>query len=138
MENTEDYLQRLESYVKMYAALVQTEVPKVQNLHGLQHGWAWLARFLNALPANQYTAVSLDAFLRMAGFALFIRYKSQFLKMLNVISENFLVDIKSLNAPELRKTVAEIQTYIEDKMFLQEPEGRSLQTNLLSKECVVR
>ncbi|XP_057420706.1 mRNA export factor GLE1-like isoform X2 [Lotus japonicus] len=138
MESTEDYLQRLESYVKMYAALVQTEIPKVQNLHGLQHGWAWLARFLNSLPANQYTAVSLDAFLRMAGFALFRRYKSQFLKMLNTISENFLVDLKSRNAPELRKTIAEIQTYIEDKMFLQEPEGRSLQTNLLSKECVVR
>ncbi|KAK7306172.1 hypothetical protein VNO77_44096 [Canavalia gladiata] len=136
MESTEDYLKRLESYMKMYGALVQTEIPNVQNLHGLQEGWAWLARFLNTLPANQYTAVSVNAFLQMAGFALFGRYKSQFLKMLNVVYENFLVDLKSRNIPELTRTITEIQTYIEDKKFLQEPEGRSLQSNLLSSVYV--
>ncbi|XP_027336635.1 protein GLE1 isoform X2 [Abrus precatorius] len=136
MESTEDYLKRLESYMKVYGALVQTEIPNVQNLHGLQEGWAWLARFLNTLPANQYTAVSLNAFLQMAGFGLFKRYKSQFLKMLNIVSENFLVDLKSRNIPELTRTVTEIQTYIEDKKYLQEPEGRSLQSNLLSSVYV--
>ncbi|ESW35686.1 hypothetical protein PHAVU_001G256000 [Phaseolus vulgaris] len=136
VESTEDYLKRLESYMKVYGALVQTETTNVQNYHGLQEGWAWLARFLNALPANQYTAVALNAFLQMAGFALFRRYKSQFLKMLNVVSENFLVDLKSRNIPELTKTITEIQTYIEDKKFLQEPEGRSLQSNLLSNVYV--
>lgn len=69
----------------------------------------------------------------MTGFALFKRYKSQFLKMLNVISENFLVDLKSRNVPELAKTIADIQAYIEEKKFLQEPEGRSLQSDLLSR-----
>ncbi|BAT86558.1 hypothetical protein LR48_Vigan03g310200 [Vigna angularis] len=136
LESTEDYLKRLESYMKVYGALVQTETTNVQNFHGLPEGWAWLARFLNTLPANHYTAVSLNAFLQMAGFALFKRYKSQFLKMLNVVSENFLVDLKSRNVSELTKTITEIQTYIEDKKFLQEPEGKSLQSNLLSNVYV--
>ncbi|KAH1196420.1 Protein GLE1 [Glycine max] len=65
----------------------------------------------------------------MAGFALYKRYKSQFLKMLNVVSENFLVDLKSRNIPELTRTVTEIQTYIEDKKFLQEPERWRQQPN---------
>ncbi|KAK7277909.1 hypothetical protein RJT34_22928 [Clitoria ternatea] len=137
MESTEDYLKRLESYMKVYGALVQTEIPNVQNLHGLREGWAWLARFLNTLPANQYTAVSLNAFMQMAGFALFRRYKSQFLKMLNVVSENFLADLKSRNIPDMTRTITEIQSYIEDKKFLQEPEGRSLQSNLLSSVYVI-
>lgn len=132
LESTEDYLKRLESYMKVYGALVQTEIPNIQNLHGLQEGWAWLARLLNSLPANQYTAVSLNAFLQMAGFALFKRYKSQFLKMLNVISDKFLVDLKSQNIPESAKTTAYMQAYIEDKKFLQVPEGRNLQSNTLS------
>lgn len=72
----------------------------------------------------------------MAGFALYKRYKSQFLKMLNVVSENFLVDLKSQNIPELARTVTEIQTYIDDKKFLQEPEGRSLQSDLLSTKIL--
>ncbi|XP_054805414.1 mRNA export factor GLE1 isoform X2 [Prosopis cineraria] len=131
IESTEDYLKRLESYIKLYGALVQTQIPNVPNSHGLEEGWAWLARFLNNLPANKYTAVSLNAFLQMAGFGLYRRYKSQFLKMLKVISDNFLVDLKQ-KEPELTRIIVEIQSYIEDKKYLKEPEGRSLQSNLLS------
>ncbi|KAK7243769.1 hypothetical protein RIF29_38580 [Crotalaria pallida] len=132
MESTEDYLKRLESYMKFYAALVQTEIPNVGNLHGLQEGWAWLARLLNAFPANQYTAVSLNAFLQMAGFALFKRYQSQFVKLLKVVYENFLADLKAQNIPDIRRTLVDIHTYIEDEKFLQEPGGRSLHSHLLS------
>lgn len=136
LESTEDYLKRLESYMKLYGALVQTEIPNIRNLHGLQEGWAWLARFLNSMPANLYTAVSLDTFLQMAGFALFKRYKSQFLKMLNVISDKFLVDLKSHNAPESTKIVANIQAYIEDRKFRQVPEGRNMQSDTLSRVII--
>ncbi|MED6198527.1 hypothetical protein PIB30_067182 [Stylosanthes scabra] len=136
LESTQDYLNRLESYMKVYGALVQTEIQGVQNLHGLREGWAWLARFLNNLPANQYTAVSLNAFLQMAGFALHRRYKSQFVKLLNVVSQNFLVDLKARQIPELTRTLLEIETYIKDKKFLEEPEGRRLEANLLSSKSV--
>ncbi|KAI4345292.1 hypothetical protein L6164_012428 [Bauhinia variegata] len=132
IEDTEVYLTRLESYMKLYGALVQTEIPGVENIHGLKEGWAWLARLLNALPPNIYTAVSLNAFLQMAGFALFRRYKSQFQKVLNIISDNFLVALKRRKEPALTRIIAEMQSYLEDKKFLQEPEGRSLQANLLS------
>lgn len=43
----------------------QTEVEGFQNLHGHREGWAWLARFLNAVPANLYTATALQAFLEV-------------------------------------------------------------------------
>ncbi|XP_017612423.1 mRNA export factor GLE1 isoform X1 [Gossypium arboreum] len=132
IESTTDYLVRLDSYMKLYGALVQTEVAGCQNVHGLKEGWAWLARFLNALPANMYTAVALYAFLQMAGFALFRKYRSQFMKMLNFISENFLNALRSQDDPDLRPITSKIQCYLEDKLFLQEPEGRTLQGSLLS------
>ncbi|KAK8360632.1 hypothetical protein V6Z11_A04G180500 [Gossypium hirsutum] len=134
IESTTDYLVRLDSYMKLYGALVQwqTEVAGCQNVHGLKEGWAWLARFLNALPANMYTAVALYAFLQMAGFALFGKYRSQFMKMLNFISENFLNALRSQDDPDLRPITSKIQCYLEDKLFLQEPEGRTLQSSLLS------
>ncbi|XVE92291.1 hypothetical protein REPUB_Repub01dG0084500 [Reevesia pubescens] len=136
IESTKDYLKRLESYMKLYGALVQTEVANCQNFHGLKEGWAWLARFLNALPANIYTAVALNAFLQMAGFALFRKYKSQFMKMLNIISENFLNALRAQEDPELKPIIVAIQVYLEDKRFLQEPEGRALQSSLLSSVMV--
>ncbi|KAK9934541.1 hypothetical protein M0R45_021681 [Rubus argutus] len=77
IESVDSYLTRLESYMKLYGAIVQTEI---DNVHGLKEGWAWLARFVNALPANRYTAVALAAFLHMAGYSLFRKYRNQFVK----------------------------------------------------------
>ncbi|KAK7814418.1 mRNA export factor GLE1 [Quercus suber] len=132
LESTKDYLTRLASYMELYGALIQTEVQGVQNTHGLKEGWAWIARFLNTLPANRYTAVALSAFLKMAGFALFRKYKSQFMKVLSNISNNFLQELKACEDPGLNATILEIQSYLEDKRFLKEPVGRALQSSLLS------
>ncbi|KAK6930930.1 mRNA export factor GLE1-like [Dillenia turbinata] len=132
IENVDRYLERLESYVRLYAAIVQTEADGVQNAHGLKEGWAWIARLLNALPANKYTAVALEAFLSMAGFSLYRRYKSQFQKILDVIYNHFLVALKAQTDPKVNQTILRIHTYIEGKQFLKEPEGWRLQTSLLS------
>lgn len=136
IESLENYLRRLKSYMRLYAALIQTEIPGVQNAHGLKEGWAWLARFLNALPANIYTAVALNAFLQLAGFALFKKYKSQFRKILDNIYDNFLNALKAREDSKLNLVIAEIQYYIEDKKFLDEPEGRTLQAPPLSSTLV--
>ncbi|KAF4404905.1 hypothetical protein G4B88_006291 [Cannabis sativa] len=95
IENVEDYLIRLESYMKLYGALVQ-----------------------------------------LAGYALFKRYKSQFRKILSIISDNFLNALRSRENPALDTVIAEIQSYIEDNKFLEEPEERSLEMSLLSSVAV--
>ncbi|XP_010248703.1 PREDICTED: protein GLE1 [Nelumbo nucifera] len=136
LESTERYVERVESYLKLYAALVQTEADGVQNMHGLKEGWAWLARFLNALPANRYTATALEAFLKMAGFALFRKYKSQFMKILNIISRNFVDALEAQRDPKLNHVITLIKSYLGKKTFLQEPEGWRLQTSVLSDSCV--
>ncbi|KAM6589449.1 hypothetical protein CsatA_012054 [Cannabis sativa] len=114
IENVEDYLIRLESYMKLYGALVQTEINGFQNTHGLKEGW-------------------LE---QLAGYALFKRYKSQFRKILSIISNNFLNALRSRENPALGTVIAEIQSYIEDNKFLEEPEGRSLEMSLLSSVAV--
>lgn len=136
IESEESYVSRIESYMKLYGALVQTQVESVQNRHGMGEGWAWLARFLNALPANLYTAVALQAFLEAAGFGLYRRYKSHFKKLLNVIYRDFVNALKQRGDAKLNKVITSIQTYIESNRFLEEPEGRSLQGSLLSHTFV--
>ncbi|KAL6983797.1 hypothetical protein U1Q18_017172 [Sarracenia purpurea var. burkii] len=136
LESEEIYVSRIESYMQLYGALVQTQIERVQNTHGLREGWAWLARFLNALPADLYTAVALQAFLKIAGFALFRTYKSQFKKLLNIIYRDFVNALKEQGGDaKLNKVITSIQTYIESNKFLEEPEGRPLQGSLLSHYC---
>ncbi|KAK9707469.1 hypothetical protein RND81_07G199300 [Saponaria officinalis] len=132
LESMDQYLERLRSYMKLYGALVQTEVQGVQNLHGLEEGWTWLAWFLNALPATLLTAVALEAFLRMAGFALYRKYKDQFRKVLNAISREFVHKLKASGKPEISSVITRLEDYINSNRFLEEPEGWRLKDTLLS------
>lgn len=132
IESTDSYVDRLSAYMKLYGALVQTEVEGCQNLHGLREGWAWIARFLNVFPANLYTAAALQAFLEMAGFALHKRYKTQFRKLLDIIGNDFLPALKDRGDAKLMKVIVNLRSYIESNQFLNEPEGWRLRSSLES------
>ncbi|XP_060214057.1 mRNA export factor GLE1 isoform X1 [Lycium barbarum] len=132
IENTDSYVNRLSAYMKLYGALVQTEVEGCQNLHGLREGWAWIARFLNVIPANLYTAAALQAFLEMAGFALHKRYKTQFRKLLDIITKDFLTALKDRGDAKLMMVTEKLRSYIESNQFLNEPEGWRLRSSLES------
>ena len=75
-------------------------------------------------------------FLQMVGFALFRKYKTQFIKVLSYIWNNFLQELKACEDParedlKLSATIRDIQNYMEDKLFLKEPEGRALMGGVL-------
>ncbi|KAI3733464.1 hypothetical protein L6452_12907 [Arctium lappa] len=136
LESTDSYVTRLTQYMKLYGALIQTEVDGFRNLHGIEEGWKWLARFLNALPANIYTAVALQAFIELAGFGLYRRYKNQFRKLVNIISCDFLKALKEREDPKVTKVVMSLENYIQSNEFQKEPEGWRLQDYLFSHEIV--
>ncbi|XP_010476301.1 PREDICTED: protein GLE1 [Camelina sativa] len=130
--------ERLSSIMRLYGALVQTDIRggNATNIHGIEHGWAWLARFLNKISANnRVTATALNAFLQTAGFGLHQRYKSQFVKVVNVVREHFLQRLRAKkDTKDLQPIIADIMAYLDDKMYLKEPEGRTMQASLLSTE----
>ncbi|XP_047321822.1 mRNA export factor GLE1 isoform X2 [Impatiens glandulifera] len=146
LESEEDFVSRMELCMKFYGAVVQTEIEGVENIHGLKDGWAWVARFLNSLPANVYTALALQAFLEVAGFGLHRKYKSQFVKLLNIISGKFVSALKKKREGgggggggedvKMSKVVSNMETYIGSKKFLEEPVGRSFKTTLASHDFV--
>lgn len=135
-QKTETFRDRISAYMKLYGALVQTEsFEGYQNLHGLAEGWEWLSRFLNALPANLYTATALQAFLQMAGFALYRRFKSQFAKLLQIVENNFLGSLKAhgdSTDSSLNRVIVNIQNYLDSRQYLKEPEGLELKEELES------
>ncbi|XP_073037655.1 mRNA export factor GLE1-like [Primulina eburnea] len=138
IENTDSYVERLSSIMRLYGALVQTEIGGFQNLHGLKEGWAWLARFLNSLPANLYTAVALQHFLEMSGYALYRRYRNQFEKLLRIIARDFLKALKEGNSDSVNAKLIKVKTsiinYVESSRFKKEPEGLQLRGHLDSND----
>ncbi|KAF3772684.1 GLE1 protein, partial [Nymphaea thermarum] len=134
IESTDSYLQRLEAYMTLYAALIQTEIPGIANQHGLKEGWAWLARFLNVIPADRTTATALVAFLRTAGHALYRRYGNQFIKILRVTTRRFLPDLKGKEDPLASKVINNLETYLQSKEYLSEPKGLRFAQTVESKD----
>lgn len=126
IESTDNYLARMKAYVTLYAAIIQTDIPGVNNLHGVKDGWAWMARFLNALPPNRFTAAALEIFLKIAGFRLFQAYPKPFTKLLNAISREFIDKLKSQNDPDSNPVISNLETYLTSQQFRKEPEGRAL------------
>ncbi|KAL8088639.1 hypothetical protein AgCh_038426 [Apium graveolens] len=122
--NSDTYVERVRSCMKLYGALVQTEADGVKNPHGIEEGWALMARFLNALPANLYTAVSLQTFIEMAGFALYRRYRSQFKKMLNIISRNFVSALEQ--RPDQANVVMNTSSYLKKIEISRHQDARAL------------
>jgi len=126
IESTDNYLARMKAYVTLYAAIIQTDIPGVNNLHGVKDGWAWMARFLNALPPNRFTATALEIFLKIAGFRLFQAYPKPFTKILNALSREFIDRLKSQNDPDSNPVISNLETYLISQQFRKEPEGRAL------------
>ncbi|CAM0945412.1 unnamed protein product [Alopecurus aequalis] len=133
LQSTEAYLVNVVAYVKLYAAMIQTEIKGVRHPHGLAEGWKWLAMFLNTLPAITATASALHAFLKMAGFALYKKYGSQFMKLLDVISRQFIPALKEQGSKVQPEAINNLENYLKDKKHLEEPEGQYLAQQLLSK-----
>ena len=53
-------------------------------------------RLLNHLPATRLTATALEAFLRVAGFALWRAYRGQFVKLLQLVDQSFLAALQQV------------------------------------------
>lgn len=69
----------------------------------------------------------------MAGFALHKKYGSQFMKILDVISRHFIPALKAQGSKVHPEAINNLQNYLNDKIYLEEPEGQYLAQQLLSK-----
>lgn len=92
----------------------------------LERAWAWLARALNRLPATRLTASSILNVLKMAGYRLNREYGRQFYKLLLLINDDFLRRLEAGGDPDARSAHTRIMTYLQDREFQSEPEGRRM------------
>jgi nucleoporin GLE1 len=126
LESTDDYVARMTAYMTFYGAMTQTDYSGGQNPHGLAEGWTWCARLLNHIPSNRSTASALEAFLKMAGFRLYQVYPKPFMKVMQTMVSEFIVNLKSAGDPDSRAVVTRLETYLHHQKYLVEPEGRKM------------
>ncbi|KAG2429003.1 hypothetical protein HXX76_011246 [Chlamydomonas incerta] len=124
-ESPDEYLKRLEGLLLLYAAVMQVDEP---NRFGVAYAWSWVARCLNSLPADRYTAKALVAVLRVAGFSLFTRYRGQFVKLMGTLRRDFLPALRATAAGDdlISAFATLLESYVDDGVFRRPPEGRNM------------
>ncbi|CAI5995349.1 unnamed protein product [Closterium sp. NIES-65] len=125
MESTDAFIERMTGYITLMAAICQTLPPPGTAVHpfGLSHAWQWCARLLNHLPANRASATALEVFLKIAGYRMHLTYRSQFLKLLNVVGNEYRGKLQALNDADVAPVVNRIETYVGVQRYLRPPEG---------------
>ncbi|RMZ54613.1 hypothetical protein APUTEX25_002199 [Auxenochlorella protothecoides] len=123
-ESTDEYMLRVGGFVRLYAAFTQCDA--ANNPHGLKKAWTWLARFLNAVPADRASATALIAFLQVAAYRLHRAYRGQALKLFEVVHRDYLARLNACEDPDARANFTRIKTFLEERAYLAEPEGRAL------------
>ncbi|KXZ49189.1 hypothetical protein GPECTOR_22g779 [Gonium pectorale] len=122
-ESPDEYAKRLEGVMLLYGAIMQVDDP---NPHGLPHAWSYLARSLNALPAERFAAKALVAVLRVAGYALHVRYRGQFVKLLGVMQREYIPALRASSGDDIGALATLLETYVTDGVYRRPPEGRNM------------
>lgn len=126
VENEEEYVNRLQGYVRVYAALLQTDTAPDLSHAAIGQAWTYLAWLLNDIPACRYSASALDAFLSVAGFRLFQAFKKQFEKLMGYISTYFLRDLSEVQDPDASAVATRLESYVNMRQYTQVPKGRNM------------
>ncbi|PRP76716.1 nucleoporin GLE1-like [Planoprotostelium fungivorum] len=91
-ETEETYLKRMRGHLALFSAVLQTELPNVRSIFGIDLAWKWIARILNA-PIHPHTAEILGTFLNVTGYKMGKSYGKQFHKIALYISEVMMPNI---------------------------------------------
>ena len=122
LENTDTFCLRLRGSA-FYASYAQAD--HARHPHGLPAAWAW-SRLLNKVPPNRFSATALEAFLKHAGFAMHAAYGRQFGKLLDAVDREFLPSLEAKDDADARPVVSRTRTYLNERGFLNPPEGREM------------
>ena len=135
VEDEDKFLRKISGIVRLYAAIVQTDVPPHlgdrPHPHGLEYAWVWFTRFLSLEPRPSVSAVIVYDFLEVAGHAMMKRFGKQFQKLLLILCESYMPKVTKVTPNEGKPAVMRLEMFLEvciKEGKIKEPEG------LLSKQ----
>ncbi|KAJ1133756.1 hypothetical protein NDU88_000232 [Pleurodeles waltl] len=117
VEQQDNFLKRMSGMIRLYAAVIQLRWPyrdkQGGHPHGLNHGWQWFAQMLNTEPLVDVTATLLFDFLEVCGNALMKQYQGQFLKMIQLIKEEYFPRIEKITSSGQMGSLTRLKQFLE-------------------------
>lgn len=106
IEPQDQYLKRLSGLQRLYSAILITKQKRNQQSqphpYGLENGWIWMANFLNLEPLPEICATLLLEFIQVCGAEMWQTYQQQFLKLLLVLQQTYMIKLDEVIGDNLR------------------------------------
>lgn len=130
VEDEDKYLSKLSGTVRLYAAIMQMEIPpQLSNRphpFGIEHGWIWFTRLMNLEPRPSVTATVIFDFLEVAGHAMMKRFGKQFQKVLLTLCQELMPKILQVTPPDSKAGAMRLKMFLEscvEKSQINPPKG---------------
>lgn len=124
----------IKGYVSLLAALCQLSYQ--EYFKSTDHSWEYVARFLNALPATEQTAIALDSFLQIAGHVAHQRFRRQQEKVFAHVRGVFIPSLVAHaaktaagaegGAEDTDAVRSRIEKYVDDRLYLTPPKDSNI------------
>ncbi|XP_066911176.1 mRNA export factor GLE1-like isoform X2 [Clytia hemisphaerica] len=117
VEEDDKYLNKLSGYVRLYASIIQMEMPPDLagrgHPHGLENGWVWFTRVLNLEPVELVTATIIFDFLEVAGHAMLKRFGKQFEKLLSLVKDELMPKINAITPSHAKAGATRLKMFLD-------------------------
>lgn len=129
LEQQDKFLERMSGIVRLYAAVVQSQLPSGNELshpHGIECGWRWLACILSTDPLPDITATVIFDFLEVCGHSLQLTYGKQFRKLLMTLCQDYLHRIQAVTVKGSGGPITRLETFLQEcisRGSIKQPEG---------------
>lgn len=102
LEEQEQYLKRISGLQRLYSAVLITKLKRNQHHmdhpHSLENGWIWFTNFLILDPLPGINSTLLLEFLQICGLEMWQAYKKQFMKLLILLQNQYLLKLDKVSA----------------------------------------
>ena len=117
VEDEDKFLSKLSGTVRLYAAMIQMEMPPQlgNRAHpfGLEYGWMWFTSIMNLKPRPSLTATVIFDFLEVAGHALMKRFGKQFKKVLLALCQDLMPKILEVTPPNSKAGAMRLKMFLD-------------------------
>lgn len=101
LETETQYLKRISGLQRLYSAVLITKVKRSQqhlpHPYGLENGWVWLTNLIMLDPHAGVCSTLLLEFLQICGFDMWQAYKTQFLKVMVAVLNQYISKLGKVN-----------------------------------------
>ena len=121
LEELEVFSSRIKGILRLFTCIMQFPIESVSSVfsikshfHGVDKAWSWIVQLLQGPLVPGVSDVALHEAFELMGNRMVKTYGSQFLKLMEVTSRDFVPRLSAVSPPENNPSLARLKKFLDD------------------------